>query len=114
MKRTIAYRLGAVGFGVALLATGCATYYYKVTDPASGKMYYTEKISNERGGAVRLKDARSKADVTLQNSEVTEIREEEFKAGVAAPAATPALAAAPATAPAPAAAPAPAGSTETK
>jgi hypothetical protein len=121
MKRTIADGLYVVVFGWALLAMGCAGYY-KVTDPASGKVYYTEKVSTEnKGGAVKLKDARSKAVVTLQNSEVIEISKDEYQAGLAtpvsAPAAVPATAApeaAPAPAPEAVPAPAPAASPETK
>jgi len=110
MKRTFARGLYVVVFGWALLATGCVSSYYKVTDPASGRVYYTEKVSTEnKGGAVKLKDARSKAVVTLQNSEVIEISKDEYQAGLAtpvsAPAAVPATAA-PEAAPAPAAAPA--------
>lgn len=106
MKTTMG-GLCAVVFGLALLATGCASTYYRVTDPASGKVYYTEKVSSERGGAVKLKDARSKSDVTLQNSEVTEISKDEYKKGLAVPVAAPAPTPAPTTAPAPT--PAPAG-----
>ena len=86
--------------GCALLATGCSgSSYYKVTDPTSGKAYYAEEVKTDKGtGAIKLKDARSKADVTLQNSEVLVISKDEFKAATAAPATA---------APAPAAAPAP-------
>lgn len=107
MKRIIPGGLYVAVFGLALLSAGCATYY-RVTDPASGRVYYTEKVSTERGGAVRLKDARSKSDITLQNSEVTEISKDEYKKGLATPVGVPAPAAAPAATPAPATAPAPA------
>jgi hypothetical protein len=116
MKRTFVSNLYVVVFGCALLATGCASTYYKVTDPASGKVFYTEEVKAESSGAVKLKDARSKAVVTLQNSEVIEISEDQYKAGLAAPvsapavapAAVPAAVPAAATTPAPAAAPSPA------
>jgi len=87
---------------VGLLVAGCATYY-KVTDPQSGKEYYTQQISNVRGGAVQLNDARSQSVVTLQNSEVKEISSDEYKAGLAAPVNKPT----PTPAPEPTAAPAP-------
>jgi hypothetical protein len=93
--------LYVVMFGCALLVTGCTTYY-KVTDPESGKTYYTEDVSNKGDGAVKLKDERSQAVITLQNSAVIEITEDEYKAGLTMPA----PAAAPAKAPAPAEAPA--------
>ena len=65
-----------------LLVTGCGTYY-KVTDPSSSKIYYTTKIDKERRGSVEFKDANSGSTVTLQNSEITEVSKEEFKANTA-------------------------------
>jgi hypothetical protein len=58
---------------------GCASYY-KVVDPSTGNTYYTDDIRREKGGAVKLKDANTGSEVTLQNSEVTEINKEAFKA----------------------------------
>ena len=58
---------------------GCGSYY-KVVDPATDKIYYTEKINDIKGGAIKLKDANTGAEVTIQNSEVTEINKEEFRA----------------------------------
>jgi len=92
-----------------LCVVGCAGNYYMVTDPQSGSVYYTEEIQSLSGGAVKLMDARSKSTVTLQNSQVKEITEKDYKAGLAAPVSKPtptAAAAAPTAAPAPAAAPA--------
>jgi type IV secretory pathway VirJ component len=105
MKRTITSGLYIAVVGCALLATGCSSSnYYKVTDPTSGKAYYAEEVKTDKGtGAIKLKDARSKAEVTLQNSEVLVISKDEFKAATAAPATAPAAAAVPAPAPAPAA-----------
>jgi hypothetical protein len=88
MKRTIAGGMYVVVTGLTLLATGCATYY-QVTDPASGRVYYTDKITSERGGAVKLQDARTNASVTLQNSEVKEISKDEYKAGISKPVTAP-------------------------
>ena len=51
---------------VAILA-GCGSYY-KVTDPASKRMYYTEDVYQERSGAVKFKDAKTGAQVTLPAS----------------------------------------------
>jgi len=86
-----------------------------VTDPQTGKEFYTEKIDTLAGGAVKVMDARTGSIVTLQNSQVKEISEKEYKAGLAAPVSkptpTPAAVVAPAAA-APAAAPAPAPATE--
>ena len=99
-----------------VLATACATYY-KVTDPQSGRTYFTQEVNRERGGAATFTDAGSGSQVTIQNSEVKEITKDEYNVGrfggskkpEQAPAAAPAPTPAPA-APAPAPAPAPSGS----
>ena len=108
MKRSMRYGWVVVCLCVGLLVVGCASNYYRVTDPQSGKEYYTQEVEGSKGGAVKLKDARSGSSITLQNSEVKEISEKEYKTGLAAPVSkpTPTPAAAPATAPAPTAAPA--------
>jgi hypothetical protein len=65
----------------ALLVAGCA--YYRVTDPSSGRVYYTEKVERQRGGTtIMFKDAKSGAEVTLPASEVLEISSDEYKKGV--------------------------------
>jgi hypothetical protein len=70
--------------GLTAIAAGC-TSYYRVTDPASGKSYYTTEISESgRAGAVKIKDAKSGGTITLQSSEVKEISEDEYKAGISA------------------------------
>jgi hypothetical protein len=121
MKHSMRYGWLVASLCVGLLVVGCASYY-KVTDPQSGKTYYTQEIESIKGGAVKVNDARTGSIVTLQNSEVKEISEKDYKAGLAAPVSkpTPTAAAAPVSAPtptpaalvapaaAPAAAPAPA------
>ena len=104
MKQSMRSGWLVVGLCVGLLVGGCATYY-KVTDPQSGKAYYTQKIDTAMGGAVKVMDARTGSIVTLQNSEVKEISEKEYKAGLAAPVSKPTPTAAPAAVLAPAAAP---------
>jgi len=108
-------------FGLIIGMAGC-TSYYKVTNPASGHDYYTTKVKERgAGGAIKFEDEKTKSTVTLQSSEVKEISEEEFQAGLkaqlkgqaptpamAAPAPAPAQAPVPAPAPVPAEAPAPA------
>lgn len=65
-----------------MAVTGC-TNYYRVTDPASGKTYYTTKLDNAgRAGAVKIKDERTGSVVTLQSSEVKEISADEYEAGL--------------------------------
>jgi hypothetical protein len=80
MKRTLLCLafpglLAGAGAGVA----GC-TQYYRVTDPSTGKVYYTTNVDRNHGSAT-LKDARTGNKVTVQNSEVETIRKEEFEAG---------------------------------
>ena len=64
---------------LALFIVACGSgYYYKVVDPATGKTYYTKKINEEKGGAIKLEDAATGSTVTIQNSEVTTIDRTEF------------------------------------
>ncbi len=98
MKRSLRYGWLIVSLCVGLLVVGCASYY-KVMDPQTGKEYYTQELDNVKGGAVKLKDARSGSIVTIQNSEVKEITEDEYKAGLAAPVSKPTPAAEPSSAP---------------
>jgi hypothetical protein len=88
MKRSERYGWFVVCLCVGLIVVGCASYY-KVTDVQSGKEYYSQDVSNLSGGAVKVLDARTGSIVTLQNSEVKEISNKEFKAGLAAPVSTP-------------------------
>ncbi|MGB5993156.1 MAG: hypothetical protein WBG61_12595, partial [Desulfobacterales bacterium] len=60
---------------------GCGGYYM-VKDPASGNVYYTTKIKNEKGGAIKFTDKKSETSVTLQNSEVKQIPKKEFKSAL--------------------------------
>ena len=61
-----------------MMTLGCASYY-KVTDPASGNVYYTDDV-NRKGTTIIFQDVQTKSTVTLQNSEVLEISKEEFQA----------------------------------
>ena len=94
---------------LAALATlaGCTTYY-EVTDPTTGKTYYSTDIDKNKDGTVQLVVEGSDTEVTIQNSEVREISKDEFKAAAYKPVAQPA----PAPAPAPEAAPAEAAPAE--
>jgi hypothetical protein len=112
MKKSVRVVSIAASLCAGLLVAGCSSTYYKVTDPHSGTAYYTEKVDTLVGtGAVKVKDARTGSVVTLQSSEVKEISEKEYKAGLAAPVSPPAPAAAPVAAPAPAPEPAPSADT---
>jgi hypothetical protein len=72
---------GVLVCGLMLTVAGCS-HYYRVTDPGSGKTYYTTDIHEDRGGAVKIKDERTRSTVTLQSSEVREISEDEYEAEV--------------------------------
>jgi hypothetical protein len=72
-------KAGVLALGLALLA-GC-TNYYKVTDPSTGKVYYSTEVKQRDSGATTLKDARTGDEVTVQNSEVQKIKKEAFEAG---------------------------------
>ena len=78
--KVLAYLL-AMFFSVAIL--GCGGYYM-VKDPATGNVYYTTKIKDERGGAVKFEDKKTQTSVTLQNSEVKKISKKEFKSALEA------------------------------
>jgi hypothetical protein len=51
------------------VVAGC-TSYYKVTDPGTDKVYYTNEVKYKGSGAVELKDAKSGARVVLPSSEI--------------------------------------------
>ncbi len=77
-KRLVLFSL-ACAFAFSI--SGCASYY-KVTDPASGRVYYTDNIQNKGNGAIRFKDENTKTFVTLSTSEVMQITEDQYKANI--------------------------------
>ena len=60
---------------------GC-TSYYKVSDPATGKSYYTTDLKEQKGGAATLKDGRTGDKVTIQSSEVSKVTKEQYEAAI--------------------------------
>ena len=66
-----------------VICAGCAGSYYKVTDPGSGKVFYTEEVKRN-GPAVEFKDAATGSVVTLQNSEVAQIDKAAYQSAVPA------------------------------
>ena len=64
-----------------MLAAGC-THYYQVNDPTGSKLYYTTDIDTTDAGAIKLKDEKTGATVTLQSSEVREISRDEYEAAL--------------------------------
>jgi hypothetical protein len=85
MKHKVIAILLAVFFFVGIV--GCGGYYM-VKDPASDNVYYTKKIKDERGGAIKFKDEKTQTNVTLQNSEIKQIPKKEFKSALEAKEAT--------------------------
>ena len=65
---------------LSMTMAGCS-HYYRVTEPASGKTYYTTHI-DERSGAAKFKDDRTGSYVILHSAEVSELSEDEYGAQV--------------------------------
>ncbi len=81
MKRLVT---AAAILGAAIIAGGCATYY-QVKEPAGGQTYYTTEIEETKAGAVKFKDKKSGSTITLQNSEIREIEEDDYEKGISLP-----------------------------
>ena len=79
MRHKVLAILLAIFFLVGI--AGCGGYYM-VKDPASGTVYYTTKIKDEKGGAIKFEDKKTETSVTLQNSEVKKISKKEFKSAL--------------------------------
>jgi len=68
--------------GLLLILYGCGGHYL-VHDPASGANYYTKDVDRVGdSGAVKFKDHVTGSNVTIQQSEVKKISEEEYEAAV--------------------------------
>ena len=65
---------------LSLTMAGCS-HYYRVTEPTSGKTYYTTHI-DERSGAAKFKDDRTGSYVILHSAEVSKLSEDEYRAQV--------------------------------
>jgi hypothetical protein len=74
-----AIRNGIVAAGL-LLAAGCASYY-QITDPTTGKVYFSTSMDQSSSGATVFTDAKTGAKITLQNSEVSKITQQQFEDG---------------------------------
>jgi len=77
LNDVLRYGVGAI----LVMAAGC-THYYQVSDPGGTKMYYTTGIDKTDAGAIRIKDEKTGADVTLQSSEVKEISPDQYEAAL--------------------------------
>jgi hypothetical protein len=67
---------------IVLMTLGGCARYYKVTDATTGTAYFTKNVDHKAGGAVRFRDQRTDNIVTLQSSNVEQIKEREYKLGV--------------------------------
>ena len=84
MKKQAVVTLALAGFG---LLSGC-TSYYKVTDPRTKNVYYTDGISRQPSGSVIPKDAKTSQEVTLDSSEIQTINKQQFEYGKTSPSPT--------------------------
>ena len=69
-----------LGIGLLFLVAAGCTSYYRVTDQASGRTYYTTDYDRTDSGGVVFKDAKSFSKVTLQSSELREVSRQDFEA----------------------------------
>lgn len=76
VKRVIGGCLVLMLMGVL---SGCASYY-RIVDPISQKVYFTQDIDNKGNGVIQFKDEASQSLVTLPQSEVIEISKDQYKA----------------------------------
>lgn len=58
----------------ALVACGGCVRYFKVTEPNGTHDYYTTRVEDQPGGAIKFNDMRTNSRITLQSSEVKEIK----------------------------------------
>jgi hypothetical protein len=79
MKRSLSC-VCLLGAGM-FLSIGCKSYY-SVTDLATGQVHYTKGINQTPDGAVHFKDARTGADLALQNPSVQQIDERAYDDGM--------------------------------
>jgi hypothetical protein len=62
-------------------SVGC-TSYYRITDQSTRRTYFATGYDRTSSGAVQFYDEKSRADVTLQSSEIVEISRDEFNSGL--------------------------------
>ena len=61
---------------VALLVSGCTTYY-RITDKDTGKSYYTTSYDRQPNN-VRFKDHKTRQDVALPVVDIKEVTKDEY------------------------------------
>jgi hypothetical protein len=65
--------------GAIIFISGCS--HYRITDPATGKAYYT-MCYHRTDGAVKFKDKVTDQKITLQSPQITKIDAGEYKSAV--------------------------------
>ena len=54
----------------------------RIIDPASGRVYYTDKLNRRGNGAIVFRDRVTRSEITLSASEVVKITKDQFLADV--------------------------------
>ena len=67
---------------VALVGLSGCTSYYRVTDPSTSRTYYTKELKDSNGGAVKFQDGNTGEEVTIQNSQVEKVDEQQYDEGL--------------------------------
>lgn len=69
--------IASLTLAAALLATTACTKYYAVSDPNSGKTYYTTDYKSKGDGAVTFDSMHTGEQVVLQSSAIKEVSKEQ-------------------------------------
>ena len=69
----------SVAMVLSLGLAGCGSTYYLVKDPQNNAEYYTTAVKKS-GSAVEFKDEKTLTQMTLQNSQISEITKDQYKA----------------------------------
>jgi hypothetical protein len=70
--------LASMGLWLGLVMAGCSSYY-SVTDPATKKVFYTPKVTqNKKQSSVTFVDARSGAMTSVTNGVVGKVSRAQF------------------------------------
>jgi hypothetical protein len=62
-------------FILALIGCGGCARYFRVTEPNGSREYYTTPIEDQPGEAIKFSDMRTNSRITLQSSDVKEIKQ---------------------------------------
>lgn len=65
-----------------LVAACSSTSYYRITDPTTGKTYYTTSYNKSKDGGISFVDTVSGAKVRIRDSELTQIDKDAYRAAL--------------------------------